>query len=129
MLKSGVAVILGYAVMAVGVIGLFAIAYRESDSLPSLGFMLFSLGYGGMMAVVGGYVTAAIAAPQTELKHTLALAAFVGVMALVSMAMAQGQEPFWYQLANLFIAIPAVILGGSLKGWQRRSKRQTYNGQ
>lgn len=49
--------------------------------------MLFSLVYGGIMAVMGGYVTAAIA-NQAELKHALALAAVVGIMALVSMAAA-----------------------------------------
>ncbi len=119
MVRSGVAVILGYAIMVAGVVGLFAIAHPESDGLPSREFMLFSLGYGGCLAVIGGYVTAAIA-PQSEFKHALALAAFVGVMSLVSMAAAQGQEPLWYQLANLFIAVPAVVLGGYLRGWQRR---------
>ncbi|MCG8363178.1 MAG: hypothetical protein MJA27_07595 [Pseudanabaenales cyanobacterium] len=127
MLRSGVAVILGYAIMALGVIGLFAIWFQEPNTLPSRGFMLFSLVYGGIMAVMGGYVTAAIA-NQAELKHALALAAVVGIMALVSMAAAQGQEPLWHQLANLLIAIPAVILGGFLKGWRKEKKGKTLDG-
>ena len=129
MIRSGIAVILGYAIMAAGVIALFAIWFRQPDSLPdslpSRGFMLFSLGYGGIMAVIGGYVTATIA-HQAELRHTLVLAAVIGGMALVSSAIADGKEPLWYQLANLLIAIPAVILGGYLKSWRRQKK---LNGQ
>ena len=128
MLRSGVAVGLGYAIMGVGVMGLFAIWFRQPDLLPSRGFMIFSLIYGGIMAVMGGYITATIA-KRAELKHALALAVVVGTMAFISMVTAQGQEPVWYQIANLMMAIPAVVLGGYLKSRQRERRRETSDGQ
>jgi len=120
--RSILSVIVGYLVMAIAIMALFAIWFRGKVTPPSDGFMLFSLGYGFVFAVVGGYVTAMIA-KRSEMKHAMALAVFSVLMGIVSMVASAGQEPFWYQIANMVVMVSAVVLGGYLRVRQVRKAR------
>jgi hypothetical protein len=93
--RSLLAVIAGYAVMAAAIMILFALWFRDPTTVPSQGFMLFSLGYGFIFAVLGGYLTALLAR-RAEMKHTLALAGFSALLGGASMITFAGQEPLWY---------------------------------
>ena len=88
--------------MAIAVMALFVIWFRAPGATPSGGFMVFSLGYGFVFASIGGYATAAIA-KRREMAHALSLAGFSLLMGIVSMIMAAGGEPLWYQLANMAV--------------------------
>ncbi len=112
--RSVLSVIVGYLVMAIAIMALFAIWFRGKETPPSEEFMLFSLGYGFVFAVVGGYVTAMIAG-RSELKHALALALLSVLMGIVSMVASAGREPRWYQIANMVVMVSAVVLGGYLR--------------
>ena len=114
--RSILAVIAGYAVMAIAVMALFAIWFRGQvpTEAPSSEFMLFSIAYAFVFAVLGGYITALIAR-RSEMKHVLVLAAFGLLMGIVSMITAAGQEPLWYQITNMVVMMAAVILGGYLR--------------
>ena len=114
MTRSILAVIVGYLTMAVAIIALFAISFRQPDAAPTQTFMLLSLVYALFAALAGGYVTALIAR-RKELKHTIALATFAALMGIVSMIVSAGQEPLWYQIANIAVMVPAVLLGGYLR--------------
>ena len=90
--RSILSVIVGYLVMAIAIMALFAIWFREKEAAPSDGFMLFSLGYGFVLAVVGGYVTAMIA-KHSEMKHAMALAVFSVLMGLFRWLLRRGRSP------------------------------------
>jgi peptidoglycan/LPS O-acetylase OafA/YrhL len=115
--RSILSVIAGYLIMAIAVIALFVIWFRGPEATPSGGFMVFSLGYGLVVAGIGGYATAAIA-KRREMAHALSLAGFSLLMGIISMFMADGREPLWYQLANMAVMVCAVVLGGHLRAKQ-----------
>ena len=76
--------------------------------------MLFSLFYGFMAATGGGYITALVARDR-ELAHAMALAGLSVLLSLVNMYTAAGKEPIWYQVSNMVLVVPAVLLGGYLR--------------
>ena len=117
--RSILSVIVGYLMMALAIMALFAIWFRGKDAAPSDGFMLFGLGYGFVFAVVGGYVTAMIA-KRSEMKRAMALAIFAVLMGIVSMIAYAGREPRWYQIANMVVVVTGVLLGGHLRVRQVR---------
>jgi len=102
--------------MVLSIMMLFAIWFRQPDIQPSHRFMIFSLAYGGVAAVFGGYVTATVA-NQSKLKHAMGLAMVVIAMGIVSAIVNRGQEPLWYQLSNIAIAVPLIISGGYIQQW------------
>jgi hypothetical protein len=118
MWRSILAVVVGYLVMAVAVMVLFAIAFRAPDQKPTVGFMVFAVGYGFVAAIAGGYVTAAIAR-RAPLAHAAALAVVSAAMGLVSLITSGGREPVWFLGANVVAMIAGVLLGGAMRA--RRS--------
>ena len=97
MARSILTVISGYVVVVLAILALFTICFRDAspDTTPSMGFMLFSLGYGFLCAIVGGYITAMIAG-RAEMKHAIALAVICVLMGFISMISAAGQQPLLY---------------------------------
>lgn len=123
MIRSILAVFVGYLVIALPIIALFAIWFREPGTKPTEGFMLFSLGYSFLFAAVGGYVTSLIA-KRSEMKHATALAAFSALMGIVSMIISAGQEPLWYQIANIVVLVAGVPLGGYVRNRQAMKAKE-----
>lgn len=119
MRRSILAVIGGYVVMSIGIMALFMVAFPNPTlaATPSMNFMLFSLAYGFVFAVIGGYVTAWIA-KRAEMKHTLALIGLGIVMGIVSVVMAAVKQPKWYQSGNFVVMIAGNLLGGYLRARQ-----------
>jgi hypothetical protein len=116
--RSVLAVVVGYLVMAIAVVALFAVWFREPNAVPSRGSMLFSLSYGFLFGVVGGYVTALIAR-RSEVRHAIALAGLLAIRGAVPLIASAGQEPLWYQVATILVMVFAVMLGGYLRARQR----------
>jgi hypothetical protein len=114
MLRSLVAVGVGYLVMATAVIVLFTFWFHKPGTAPTENFLLFSLVYGFAAAFAGGYVTALIAR-HAELKHAAALAGVSVLLGVLSMIMSSGLEPRWSQVVNMVIAATGVLLGGYTK--------------
>ena len=124
MVKSILAVIAGYLVMAGGVGALFGVMrivlsgiYPEEGKAPSLAFMIMILALGGVCAVVGGYVTGVVA-KRAEAKHALALGAVAVLLGIIYMMMVGGLQPVWYPFQLILIVAPALWLGGWLRGRQ-----------
>lgn len=148
MLRTLLAVIAGYLVMALLVFVLFSIVYLalgtertfHPDSFtPSMAWILISLVVSFAAAVAGGWVCATIA---KDWKPSIALALLVlGLGLLVvgyvlmlppddrvtaragdvsnTTAMLSGNQPFWVTVVNPIIGAGGIILGGRLK---RRTK-------
>ncbi len=118
MLRSIGAVAAGYLLIAAAIIILFAVAFPDPLATPGQGFMLFSLVYGFVFGILGGYVCGVIA-QRSEVKHAAVIAGIGIILSIVSMAFASAREPLWYQLANMAVLTAAVLLGGWLRACQR----------
>ena len=121
MLRSILAIIVGYLTFAIPIRILFLIWFGMPDSdnmpTPSMGFMPFSIVFGFIFTIAAGYVTALIAT-RLEIKHVYFLAGVLILLAIVNMITAAGNEPFWYQIVNLITGVAGVLLGGSIRAGQ-----------
>ena len=118
MLRSVGAVAAGYLLIFAAILILFAVAIPDPLVTPGRGFMLFSLAYGFVFGILGGYVCGLIA-QRSEVKHAAVIAGIGILLHILSMVLAAGKEPLWYQLAYMAILTAAVLLGGWLRACQR----------
>jgi hypothetical protein len=116
-LHTFLALLAGYAAMAILVIGMTALLTRlvpswvVTEGRPQPGYVFVNLGYSFLAAAAGGYVTA-WAAANNPLIHVLALAIIVLALSALSAMQARGKQPVWYQLALVAIAPVGVLAGG-----------------
>ena len=125
--RSVIAVVVGYGVLAAVTFAKFAaiqtffpgaLPAPGVDVFPSTFWLVTVLLSDVALMIVAGYVTAAVA-KRAEVVHTLALGGVTVILGLVSMFVAWGQGPLWYQVVLVSIAVPAAVTGGSLRSNQR----------
>lgn len=110
--------VLGYVVMLVAFIGAeTALTALAPELMPQTGkptdplYFMFKLVTGFFFISIGGYATAMLAG-RSEMKHALGLGALSIAMSIVSRLKYPGDEPLWYSIALMFLAIPAALAGG-----------------
>ncbi|MEO1403182.1 MAG: hypothetical protein AAFV72_18310 [Cyanobacteria bacterium J06635_1] len=124
-MRSIVAVVVGYLTMSVAVALLFSVWLSNPTHTINTEFMVFATIFGLFAALGGGYVTG-LAAPAAPLGHALGLAMLSAVMWGISMYKGQGQEPLWFQAANLASVLVGVLLGGYLRQRQMGSEPRVH---
>ena len=128
--KSVLAVLGGYAVMAVVVMGstvvlqILAPVWIAPRASPGAAYVLLNLGYSCAAAAAGGYA-AAWMAPHAPMKHAFILAGVVFVLAIVSAVFEGNQQPRWYQVLLALCTPGAIVLGGRLRSSQAESLPKT----
>lgn len=121
MLRSIGAVVAGYLVIAIAIIVMFVIAFPDPTVIPGMGFMIFSLIYGFLFGILGGWVCGLIA-QRAEVKHAAVIAAIGILISVLTMIFAPAKEPMWYQIANMVLLTIALLIGGWLRTQQREKK-------
>jgi hypothetical protein len=123
-MRSLLAVVLGYVVMLVAVLGgdmaMTALApglMPQPGEQPDSVYFVFNLSTGFFFLMVGGYVTATLAG-RTETKHALGLSMLCIGMSIVSMIKYAGDQPLWYSIALMFLSIPGALMGGYYRARQ-----------
>jgi hypothetical protein len=125
MVRSFLAVLSGYASMAIVVMALTPLAARlfiPEGAVAGAPYLSANIAYSFAAAVLGGWVAARLA-PRNPLAHGAALA---GTILILSLTMLQagsqsgGPQPSWYPLATLVIGV-----AGSLIGAWWRARQQT----
>jgi peptidoglycan/LPS O-acetylase OafA/YrhL len=119
-MKSVLCVLIGYLVFGVSAVVLFQIAGVDPRQEPEIGFRIWSTVYGMFFAVLAGYV-AARTAGKKEIKHSVAVACVMAVIATVSLIGQPGHGSLWSQIAVLGSMVPAAIVGGVLRTRQLRA--------
>jgi len=119
-LRTFMALLAGFATMAVLVMGVTALLSRltpgwvGSEGRPGPGYVFVNLGYSFLAAAAGGYVTACVV-DVNPLPLVLGLAVVVLVMGAISALQARGRQPVWYQVALLVISPLGVVAGGLVR--------------
>jgi hypothetical protein len=117
-LHAFLALLAGYAVMAVIVVAVTALLTRLTPEWcgqgvrPTAAYLFVNLGYSFLAGAAGGYVTAWISA-ASPLLHPLVLAVIVLLLGAVSAFASRGKQPLAYQLALIALS-PVGVLAGAL---------------
>ena len=124
------AIVAGFIAVLVLSIGTDAVLEKlalfppQNEPGAYLGWMLLlALVYRSVYAVVGGYVTAALA-PDRRMRHATILGSIGLVFAILgSIANADKStaSTAWYPIALVLLTLPSVWLGGKLKSSQYRA--------
>ena len=121
MIRSIVAVIAGYTVMAVLVMLGFGLikklmpeAFPTPAAFPVTGVALIIIGLGLIAAIVGGFVSAWIAG-QKKLRHGIILGVVVLVLGIISALVSPVEQPLWYNASIILAGVIGVILGAVLR--------------
>jgi hypothetical protein len=125
-LRTGLAAVIGYAVLAFLVIltnqwlGAFLVA-RSADSwiMPAA-----SLAAGALCAVIAGYV-AAVAGGAARMAAAFALGVACVTLSVLMLQGAADGTPLWYRVGLAAVVLPAVCSGGVIRARSAlvRSKR------
>jgi len=114
LLRSTLAVLLGYVVFAASAFAVFRLAgYAPHAAVPA-SFRLVSVVLGVVFAVAGGYVAAWVAG-RRPWAHGIAVAALLALGAAVSLAMTLGRGAVWSQVAALVLMAPGAVAGGWIR--------------
>lgn len=119
-LHAFLALAAGYAAVMLLELGLKALLQQVAPSLagvesrPGPTYTFVNLGASFLAGAAGGYVTAWIAAAN-PLVHVLALGLVILLLAALSTLQARGQQPIWYQLAQVALSPLGVLAGGLVR--------------
>ena len=118
--RSVIAVVAGYATMAVVVIALSVIVtkvapgWMGNEGAPNATYVVTNLIYSLAAAMLGGYVAATIGS-RAPLAHACALAAIVFALAIVSAVQVGDRQPRWYQVVLAIVGPLGTVLGGLIR--------------
>lgn len=84
------------------------------DPRPGLSYTLVNVGASFLAGATGGYLTAWVAAAN-PMVHVLALGLILLALAALSALQMHGQQPIWYQLAQVAVAPIGVLAGGLVR--------------
>ena len=115
MLRSVLAVIVGYAIFAASGFALFRITGQPPHGEASPLFKLGAVAYGVAFALLGGYIGGLVAG-RRPLAHGGAVAVLLALGAAASLAATIGRGAIWSQVCTLLFMAPAAV-GGA---WLRR---------
>ncbi len=117
-LRHGAAVLVGYLTFAVPTAALFAFSHRDPHAPQDWVFVVFSIVYGVISAILAGYVAGIIARSRPiAAARTLSLA--IAAVAIVSMLARPGAGAVWSQLVAIFLLAPSALVGGWLRSMKR----------
>ena len=109
LLRSMVAVIVGFMVMMLVVIALTLVMVKTmglQSGHPTPGYLVFNVAASFFAAFVGGFTTGSIAA-ERRVRHGYLLAMVMLLMAALSYVHYQGAQPAWYQA--MMVVVPPVV--------------------
>ena len=136
MVRSILAVLVGYLTFGVSAFLLFQLSGQDPQVVPELRFFVFSILYGIGFAMLAGYLAASIAR-SVEVRHAAAVAAILGLLSSLSIILkltapqpewSAGIGAIWSDLSVLLLMAPAAVVGGYLRQRRGKLERQGESG-
>jgi hypothetical protein len=121
-LRSVVAVVIGYLVFAASAVVLFRLTGQDPHAPAQVGFMLLSILYGVLFAALSGYVAARVAG-RYEFEHSLGVASVIAAVGATSLLTRPGGSVIWTELAALLCMAPSAMAGGWFRARQVGSSK------
>ena len=112
--RSILAVIVGYLIFAVSAFAFFKISGQPPHEVAPLSIMLESTAVGMLFALCGGYIAGWLAG-RRPVVHGMAVAAVLAVGAAVSLLSTLGKGAIWTQITALIFMAPCAAIGGWLR--------------
>jgi hypothetical protein len=112
MLRSIGAVAAGYIIFGGSAALLFQLSGHAPHEPASTAFMVASIVWGAVFALVAGWLTARIAVRQPT-THAAVVAGLIALGAIVSLA-ARPSDAIWSQVGALVVMAPCAWAGGAL---------------
>jgi len=125
MLRSIAAVLVGFVLIGALSFGADLVlrqampgAFDAAGRVESTAVLLLMMGYVGLFAVTGCYLTARLA-PRRPMLHALVLGALgLAFTAINTFAVFWDTAPAWYHVASLALVMPYAWIGGRLRELQ-----------
>ena len=111
MVRTIVAVAIGYAIFVASALALFAITGLRPNAPASTGIMVGSMGYGVAAAMLAGYVASRVGQSQ-PMMHAGMVGVLIAIGALASIATRPQNAALWSHLGALLLMAPAALIGG-----------------
>ena len=117
MARSVLAVIVGYLIFALSAFAFFQVSGQPPHQAVPVPFMVGSIVFGMVFALLGGFVAACLAR-RRPFAHGVAVAAVLALGAAISLINTLGKGAIWSQVAALTLISPCAVFGGWLRRWQ-----------
>ena len=117
-LRSVLAVLAGYLIFAACSLALFLFSGHDPYAPAPLTFKAFVIGFGIVLAAVGGFVASTIAG-RNPLAHGATLGFLIALIAAISLRALPPGGQGWTQISALVAMAPAAVLGSALRPPQR----------
>jgi hypothetical protein len=112
--RSVVAVIVGYAIFALSAVSFFRLAGRDPHAPQDALFAASAVVFGIAFAALGGFVAGMIAG-RRPILHAGIVAGVLAAGALASLLSSPGEGAIWSQLAAALLMAPSALIGGIVK--------------
>lgn len=113
MIRDVLAVLAGYACIAIGSVLLLQVGGINPDQPAGWYELLITIPIGALFSVLGGFVAASISKNRKR-AVSYAVAILLTIVAITS-TLAQPDQPHWTQMISLFVFVPGALFGGWLK--------------
>jgi hypothetical protein len=121
MLRSIAAVLFGFLLIGALSIGADVVlrqampaAFDAAGRVEGVAVLLLMMGYVGLFAITGCYLTARLA-PRRPMLHALVLGALGLAFNVAGSAALWETAPVWYHVASLALVMPYAWIGGRLR--------------
>ena len=112
-MRSVVAIVVGYLIFALSAVALFQLTGQRPHEAADPMFILTSVVYGFVFAVIAGYISARLA-PRHPRRHAAAVGLVIAVGAILSLAMSGSNTESWSQVAAIMFMAPGAVAAGAL---------------
>ena len=112
-MRSVIAIVVGYLIFALSAVALFQLTGQRPHEAADPMFILTSVVYGFVFAVIAGY-TAARLAPRHPRRHAAAVGLVIAVGAILSLVMSGSHTESWSQVAAIMFMAPGAAAAGAL---------------
>ncbi|MBO6574977.1 MAG: hypothetical protein JJ896_06170 [Rhodothermales bacterium] len=114
-LRSILAIIVGYVVFAGGLMGAVLLAWGGLVEGPSAALVPISM-VGMLLSIVLGGAVAGVLAGRRPGGHGLAVGAIALIVLVVGTFASNALEPDWYRIVGAVVSLPLAYLGSELAG-------------
>lgn len=115
MIRSAVAVIIGYVVVALMIMVFFQLAFWRRELVPGPGILVLNAAFGFLGGIAGGYITGLIA-DRKAVAHGVALVGLAAAVSLLTAMASRDAGRGAFEAASVAGVAAGALLGAWIAG-------------